>query len=131
MTPKEDIEFIANLIDKGFHYDRSNDEYVLKWITEGGEEDTSSSANSSVPPEIYNSLVDGLGLSARTLNCLKRAKLNRVGEILEKDKSELMQIRNFGQKSMDELFDKLKELNLLPEENAENTESSDEENTEE
>ena len=60
-----------------------------------------------------------------------RDRLNRVGEILEKDKSELMQIRNFGQKSMDELFDKLKELNLLPEENAENTESSDEENTEE
>ena len=42
-----------------------------------------------------------------------------------------MQIRNFGQKSRDALFDKLKELNLLPEENAENTESSDEENTEE
>ena len=38
MTPKEDIEFIANLIDKGFHYDRSNDEYVRKWITAGGEE---------------------------------------------------------------------------------------------
>jgi len=38
MTPKEDIEFIANLIDKGFHYDRSNDEYIRKWSTEGGEE---------------------------------------------------------------------------------------------
>ena len=38
MTPKEDIEFIANLIDKGFHYDRSNDEYVRKWTTEDGEE---------------------------------------------------------------------------------------------
>ena len=54
-----------------------------------------------------------------------------IGEILEKDRSELMQIRNFGQKSMDELFDKLKELNLLPEEPVENTESLDEENTEE
>ena len=100
-------------------------------VIEGADEDSSSSVNSSVPPEIYNSLVDGLGLSARTLNCLKRAKLNRVGEILEKDRSELMQIRNFGQKSMDELFDKLKELNLLPEEPVENTESLDEENTEE
>tara|TARA_B100001142_G_scaffold321623_1_gene368587 strand:+ start:1593 stop:2612 length:1020 start_codon:yes stop_codon:yes gene_type:complete len=100
-------------------------------VIEGGDEESSISANSSVPPEIYNSLVDGLGLSARTLNCLKRAKLNRVGEILEKDKSELMQIRNFGQKSMDELFDKLKELNLLPEETDENTESLDDENIEE
>ncbi len=42
-----------------------------------------------------------------------------------------MQIRNFGQKSMDELFDKLKELNLLPEENTENVESSDDEDAEE
>ena len=97
-------------------------------VVEGGEEDTTSIATSSLPPEIYNSLVDGLGLSARTLNCLKRAKLNRVGEILEKDKSELMQIRNFGQKSMDELFDKLKELNLLPEETVEDIDSNDEEN---
>ena len=53
--------------------------------------------------------VDDLNISPRGLNCLKRAKLNRVGEILEKDKSELMQIRNFGQKSMDELIDSLKE----------------------
>jgi len=39
-----------------------------------------------------------------------------------------MQIRNFGQKSMDELFDKLKELNLLPEEIVEDIDSNDEEN---
>jgi|TARA_B100001250_G_C19451998_1_gene636396 hypothetical protein len=38
MTPEEEIDFITSIIDRGFHYDRVNDEYVRKWITEGGEE---------------------------------------------------------------------------------------------
>ena len=38
MDPDKEIEFIQSIIDKGFHYDRVNDEYVRKWITEGGEE---------------------------------------------------------------------------------------------
>jgi hypothetical protein len=40
MTPKEDIEFIANLIDRGFNYDRINDEYVRKWSTETGPQES-------------------------------------------------------------------------------------------
>ena len=38
MTPDEEIDFITSIIDRGFHYDKVNDEYVRKWITEGGEE---------------------------------------------------------------------------------------------
>jgi DNA-directed RNA polymerase subunit alpha len=56
-----------------------------------------------------------LELSARTLNCLKRAHINRVGEILEKDRSELLKIRNFGEKSLDELYARLDERGFLPE----------------
>tara|TARA_B100000287_G_C20043183_1_gene547322 strand:- start:112 stop:333 length:222 start_codon:yes stop_codon:yes gene_type:complete len=40
MTPKEDIEFIANLIDRGFNYDKLNDEYVRKWSTETGPQES-------------------------------------------------------------------------------------------
>ena len=47
--------------------------------------------------------VEQLGLSARTLNCLKRAGINRVGEVVALPKSDLLKIRNFGQKSLDEL----------------------------
>jgi DNA-directed RNA polymerase subunit alpha len=59
-------------------------------------------------------LVETLDLSARTLNCLKRAGINRVGEVLEKPKADLLKIRNFGQKSLDELYDRLAENDLLP-----------------
>ncbi|MBI4198766.1 MAG: DNA-directed RNA polymerase subunit alpha [Chloroflexi bacterium] len=68
----------------------------------------------SIPADIYNTPVEKLELSARTLNCLKRAHLNRVGEILEKDRSELLKIRNFGEKSLEELCDRLEQMGLLP-----------------
>ena len=46
----------------------------------------------------------------RAYNCLKRAGLTKVGEVLErlkKGKDEILAIRNFGQKSLDELIEKL------------------------
>jgi DNA-directed RNA polymerase subunit alpha len=63
----------------------------------------------TIPPEIYNTPVERLELSSRTLNCLKRANINKVGEILEKSRAELMKIRNFGDKSMEELLNRLRE----------------------
>jgi len=68
-----------------------------------------------VPPEVYNTLVETLDLSARTLNCLKRAGINRVGEVISMPKSELLKIRNFGQKSLTELYEKLEAKDFLPE----------------
>ena len=70
--------------------------------------------SNGIEPEVYNTLVETLDLSARTLNCLKRAGINRVGEVLTMPKSELLKIRNFGQKSLDELYEKLSEKDLLP-----------------
>jgi len=80
------------------------------------EEEASPAAGLGISPDVYNTLVETLALSARTLNCLKRAGINRVGEVLSMSKGELLKIRNFGQKSLDELYDKLAERNLLPEE---------------
>ena len=74
-----------------------------------------------VSPEIFNTLVETLDLSARTLNCLKRANINRVGEVLMMPKGDVLKIRNFVQKSLDELYDKLAEYNYLPNENGENS----------
>ncbi len=73
-----------------------------------------SSLALSIPAEVYNTLVERLELSARTLNCLKRAHINRVGEVLEKDKSELLKIRNFGEKSLAELYRRLADMGFLP-----------------
>ena len=72
--------------------------------------------SAGVTPEVYNTLVEALDLSARTLNCLKRAGINRVGEVLLMPKSELLKIKNFGQKSLSELYAKMGEKGCLPQE---------------
>jgi hypothetical protein len=59
-----------------------------------------------------------LELSPRTLNCLKRGHITRVGEILEMCDEELLKIRNFGEKSLSELRDKLIERGIAPERTA-------------
>ncbi len=67
-----------------------------------------------IPAEQYNIAVERLDLSSRTLNCLKRAGINKVGEVLEMNKADLLRIRNFGEKSYNELFGRLREMDLLP-----------------
>jgi DNA-directed RNA polymerase subunit alpha len=65
-------------------------------------------------PEQFNTPVEKLDLSSRTLNCLKRVGIDKVGELLAMKRSDLLQIRNFGEKSLNELYDRLRELDLLP-----------------
>ena len=48
----------------------------------------------------------------RSYNCLKREGVNTVGELVQRSEQELMDIRNFGQKSIDEVKGKLDELGL-------------------
>jgi len=54
--------------------------------------------------------IEDLNLSVRSYNCLKREGINTVGELVQKSEAELMDIRNFGQKSIDEVKAKLDEL---------------------
>ncbi len=59
-----------------------------------------------IPERIAETNIEDLDLSVRAFNCLKRAGITKVGEILERldrDEEELLAIRNFGQKSLDEL----------------------------
>lgn len=66
----------------------------------------------AIPAAQYNMAVEQLNLSARTLNCLKRASLNKLGEVLEKSRSELLRIRNFGEKSLQELDAQLADMGI-------------------
>ena len=67
----------------------------------------------SVSPEVYQTPIERLELSPRTLNCLKRAHINKVGEVLEMSDEELVKIRNFGEKSLKELKEKLEGRGLV------------------
>ena len=56
--------------------------------------------------------IEDLDLSVRSYNCLKREGINTVSELVALSETQLMNIRNFGQKSVDEVKDKLVEMGL-------------------
>jgi DNA-directed RNA polymerase subunit alpha len=56
--------------------------------------------------------IEDLDLSERPRNCLKRAQVNSVGELVQKTEDDLLAITNFGQKSLDEVIAKLDERGL-------------------
>ena len=56
--------------------------------------------------------IEDLDLSERPRNCLKRAQVNTVGELVMKTEDDLLAITNFGQKSLDEVLQKLDERGL-------------------
>jgi DNA-directed RNA polymerase subunit alpha len=69
--------------------------------------------------EVYETPIENLDLSVRVFNSLKRTGITTVGEVLdmlEKGSEAMLSIRNFGDKSLDELKDKLREKGYLPEE---------------
>ncbi len=68
-----------------------------------------------VPSRIFDMPIEQLELSQRTYNCLKRSQITKVGQILQMSEDELLSLRNFGQKSLTELREKLREHGVLPE----------------
>lgn len=70
----------------------------------------------SIPAHVFDVPIEDLELSVRAYNCLKRAGIVKVGEViqrLEKGTEALLSIRNFGQKSLDELMDQLQAKGYL------------------
>ncbi|MFH1646655.1 MAG: DNA-directed RNA polymerase subunit alpha [Chloroflexota bacterium] len=66
----------------------------------------------SIPDEKYNMPVEQLDLSVRTMNCLRRSNITSVGELIGKGTRELLKLRNFGQKSYQEIEDRLSSIGL-------------------
>ncbi|MDN5343333.1 DNA-directed RNA polymerase subunit alpha [Oceanotoga sp. DSM 15011] len=59
--------------------------------------------------EIIETPIDNLDLTKRAKNCLKRERINTVGELFKKTPEELMKIKNFGRKSLDEIKKELED----------------------
>ncbi len=64
------------------------------------------------PPNEWDVPVETLNLSVRSFNCLKRAGISKVSELLDLTEDEIMKMRNFGKKSLDEIKQVLIERGL-------------------
>lgn len=73
------------------------------------------------PMTVVDMPIEELGLSVRSLNCLRRAGVRIVNDLIQLSDEDVMKLKNFGQKSLDEIQEKLAQYNLalkvsLPEE---------------
>lgn len=69
--------------------------------------------------KVLEMTIEELDLSVRSYNCLKRAKINTVEDLIQKTHEEMMQIKNMGTKSLEEVTNKLDELGFALKENEE------------
>lgn len=62
--------------------------------------------------KVLEMTIDELDLSVRSFNCLKRAGINTVEELIQHNEEEMMRVRNLGRKSLEEVQQKLAQLGL-------------------
>jgi DNA-directed RNA polymerase subunit alpha len=106
IEPDEAIKSAAKILESKLElFHQLNEEPQEEVTTQDDEGDKNQD-------EALNLTIDDLELSARSSNCLKKAGIETVRELVEKDPVDLIQIKNFGKKSADEINAKLKQYNL-------------------
>jgi DNA-directed RNA polymerase subunit alpha len=98
---------------------------LLVGVGEMPPEEEEEAEEGLIPIRIYETPIEELELSVRAYNCLKRAGITKVGEILEKmaeGDDEILAIRNFGKKSLAELKERMRAKGFWPIEGEETAE---------
>jgi len=102
MKPEEALGDAAKILKKHFEMIERDAKDVVN-IIEKTEDSRAKALETSI---------DDLDFSVRAYNCLKRANIHTLQDLVNKDESEIMKIRNLGKKSLKEVLDKIKELGL-------------------
>lgn len=105
ITAKDAVSFAAKILNEHLNLfidlsdEASNAEIMVVKDDDGKE-------------QILEMTVDELDLSVRSYNCLKRANIHKVEDLINKTEDEMMRVRNLGRKSLDEVIAKLDTLGL-------------------
>ncbi len=103
ISAKEAVSLAAKILNRQLsHFVELSDEISATEIMEK-KEDT------GVNKEL-DKTIEELDLSVRAFNCLKRAGVNTVGDLINKSPDEMMKVRNLGKKSLEEVIAKLQEM---------------------
>ena len=109
ITPSEAVNKTAALLRRSINPFLPAEESAAKSAPE------TSGENTAVSGELNSKLKQGvemIELSSRASNCLKVAGVCTIGELVNKSEDDLLAVKNFGQKSLNEIKDKLKEMGL-------------------
>lgn len=69
-------------------------------------------AEDEVRNKILDTPIEDVEFSVRTFNCLKKENINTLGELIQRNENELLNIRNFGRRSLDEVLERLQQYDL-------------------
>ncbi len=92
-------------------------EYNEPGVVEPGQpaiEPARGATSYQIPQKTYDMPIEELDLTVRAYNCLKRSNITKVGQVLTMNRDDLLAVRNFGEKSLQELEDRLIQRRLLP-----------------
>ena len=109
IQPKEALDAAKILIQHFMLF--SDDKIILDNAAVSGVENEFDEDVLHMRQLLKKKLVE-MNLSVRALNCLKAANVETLGDLVQYNKNELLKFRNFGKKSLNELDDLLKSLNL-------------------
>lgn len=97
VKPEDALAYSAKILKEYFHAFINFDEEAAKPVEEVVEEEKPYEN-----PNLYRS-VNELELSVRSINCLQNAKIETIGELVQKTEAEMLKTKNFGRKSLQEI----------------------------
>ena len=105
ITPEESIALASRILIEHFN--------ILADLNEIADETGLMSSKAEDPNQkALETSIDDLDLSVRAYNCLKRAGILTLHDLVDKSENEMMKIRNLGKKSLKEVIDKVKSMGL-------------------
>ncbi len=113
ITPDEALKQAAQVLVQHFQMIAEHNEPIVSGVQEQPTLPAGATAF-QIPQRTYDTPIEELDLSVRAFNCLKRSGITRVGQVLTMSQEDLLAVRNFGEKSLNELKDTLIERKLLP-----------------
>ena len=105
ITPEESVALASRILIEHFE--------ILADLNEIADETGLMSSKAEDPNQkALETSIDDLDLSVRAYNCLKRAGILTLHDLVDKSENEMMKIRNLGKKSLKEVIDKVKSMGL-------------------
>jgi DNA-directed RNA polymerase subunit alpha len=108
VSPEEAVSYAAALAQTHFQYFANFGSHSPAMIAAGGEQ----TGDGARLQQLFKTPIDELELSVRSVNSLKNSDIRTLGDLVRQTESQMLQVKNFGKKSLQEIADLLEREGL-------------------
>lgn len=109
ITPEEAVSYAAALAQTHFQYFASFGSHTSAPVSAGGE---GASGDGARLAQLFMKQIDDMELSVRSVNSLKNSSIRSLGDLVRQTENQILQVKNFGKKSLQEIADLLEKEGL-------------------